>query len=133
ENGEGVFDSNSKSYDNVGDFRNDVLTTTGASDLQNNNNTTQIAEGDNSIQNATSGDILLKRNENNVATHVQVVSSSDSNSVNINQGNSGILNGVPGSSRVLGAGNPNSPFYTGTNIQAGSYNKNNGSYTRNGN
>ena len=133
ENGEGVFNSNSEKFNNIDDFRNSILTTTGASDLQNNNNTVQIIEGENSLQNAGPGDILLNRNDDNIATHVQLVSSVDENNVNIQQGNSGVLNRIPGASKVLGAGNPNSSFYTGTNIQSGSYNKSKGSFTRNGN
>lgn len=133
ENGSGTYDSNSESFDNVSEFKDGVLVTTGASDLQNNSNTTQITEGENSTNNAVAGDIILNRNDENVATHVQVVSSVEGDNVNIQQGNSGVLNRVPGASRILNASNPNSTFYTGTKAQSGTYNRNSGSYSRNGN
>ena len=40
------------------------------------------------------------------------------------QGNSDWLNRMPGSSRIFGASNPNSFFYTGTQMEICVYNKN---------
>ena len=51
--------------------------------------------------------------------------------VGISQENSGTLNAIPGTSRVLGASNPNSVFYTGKPIERGSYDVNAGVYFNN--
>ena len=120
-NGKGIYDARSDNYTDIATFKNDVLTTTGARDLQNNNNTVSS-----DISRVRGGDIIVNRNNNNVGTHIQVVTASfyiDNtdfvNGVSIAQGNSGILNEVPGSSSILGAGDPNSSFYTGKPIERG--------------
>jgi RHS repeat-associated protein len=120
-NGSGTYDARSDYYTDVGTFKNDVLTTTGARDLQNKNNTVST-----DIAGVRGGDIIVNRNNNNVGTHIQVVTASFYigntdfvNGVSVAQGNSGLLNGVPGSSSILGAGNPNSSFYTGKPIERG--------------
>ncbi len=120
-NGKGIYDARSDNYTDIATFKNDVLTTTGARDLQNNNNTVSS-----DISRVRGGDIIVNRNNNNVGTHIQVVKASfyiDNtdfvNGVSIAQGNSGILNEVPGSSSILGAGDPNSSFYTGKPIERG--------------
>jgi RHS repeat-associated protein len=120
-NGSGTYDARSDNYTDVATFKNDVLTTTGARDLQNNNNTVSS-----DISGARGGDIIVNRNSNNVGTHIQVVTAGfyiDNtdfvNGVSVAQGNSGLLNGVPGSSTIFDAGNPNSFFYTGKPIERG--------------
>ena len=120
-NGSGTYDARSDDYTDVATFKNDVLTTTGARDLQNNNNAVSS-----DISGARGGDIIVNRNNNDVGTHIQVVTAGFHigntdfvNGVSIAQGNSGILNGVPGSSRILDSGNPNSSFYTGKPIERG--------------
>lgn len=126
-NQSGTFSASSDDYSNIADFRTDVLSTTGASDLQNSSNTL-----DTKLSNAQSGDVLLKRNDSGVATHVQLVTSVSANTIGIHQGNSGILAFTPGASRFLGASNPSSIFYTGKPIQTGVYNRSTGNYTRSG-
>ncbi|MDP3443249.1 MAG: RHS repeat-associated core domain-containing protein, partial [Ignavibacteria bacterium] len=117
-NGSGTFDARSDDYTDGATFKNDVLTTTAAPDLQNNQNTTTI-----NVNQATSGDIILNRNEEGRAHHTQVVYSptNDIGVMGIKQGNSGAMNIVPGASRVFGAGNPNSSFYTGKPIESSIY------------
>ena len=131
-NGQGTYDARSDSYTDAEKFKNDILKYTGANDLQDSRNTTQI-----SISNAKTGDIILNRyNGNDIGRHVQVISNvsfvdntDNVNLVGITQGNSDWLNKIPGSSKFLGAGNPNSSFYTGTSIEKGSYNVNANVYT----
>lgn len=120
-NGSGIYDASSENYTDAATFKNDVLTTTGARDLQNDKNTVPS-----DISMAKGGDIIVNRNNKDVGTHIQVVTSGfyiDNtdfvNGISISQGNSGILNIVPGSSSILGAGNPNSSFYTGKPIEKG--------------
>lgn len=114
----GTFDARSDDYTDGATFKNDVLTKTGAPDLQNDKNTTTIISAF-----AKSGDIILNRNDDDVATHVQVVyhPTNQIGVMGIRQGNSGGLNWVPGSSRILGASNPQSAFYTGTKIENAIY------------
>jgi hypothetical protein len=117
--GEGVYDARSDAYTDMATFKNDVLTYTGAPDLQNSRNAVPIG-----INNATAGDLILNRyTDNNVARHVQVVSSpvNEIGIMGIVQGNSGVMNKVPGASRVFGAGNPASLFYTGQHIEKAIY------------
>ncbi|MEM7107051.1 MAG: DUF6443 domain-containing protein [Bacteroidota bacterium] len=122
ENGEGIFDASSESYSSVDEFKNDILSTTGAPDLQNPYNTEKVTEGEGAVLNAQAGDILLNRNDSDVATHVQVVTSNDGDFVNIRQGNS----------TPFGSSNPRSGFYVGTEIQSGSYDTTTGTYWRDG-
>lgn len=69
-NGSGTFDSRSDDYTDAATFKNDVLTSTAAPDLQNGKNTTAISGND-----AKSGDMILNRTEEGRAHHTQVVSS----------------------------------------------------------
>jgi hypothetical protein len=117
-NGSGTFDARSDNYTDVATFKNDVLTTTGARDLQNPNNTTGIA-----MNNAKSGDMILNLNNDGNAHHTQVVYSFNSQYgiASIVQGNSGIMNGMPFGSKIFHAGDPNSAFYTGLPIENGIY------------
>lgn len=124
-NGSDTYSSNSDDYDNESDFKNAVLTTTGARDLQRSENT--VAADSKNLQ---SGDILILRNSNGIGHHVQVVASSSKNSINVAQGNSGIANVIPFSSGLFGAGNPKSIFYTGTRVETGVYNLLNNTYSR---
>ena len=114
-----VFDAASDDYTDAGTFKNDILKTTAARDLQNNRNTTPIGLGA-----LGSGDIILNRNSENVATHVQLAVSRNDFAIGIMQGNSGWLNtaarhttgrGVPGAS------NPQSFTYTGTTPERAIY------------
>ncbi|OJX92485.1 MAG: hypothetical protein BGP01_07690 [Paludibacter sp. 47-17] len=120
-NDSGTYDARSDNYTDIATFKNDVLATTGARDLQNNNNTVSS-----DISRVRGADIIVNRNNNDVGTHIQVVTAGFYigntdfvNGISIAQGNSGILNGVPGSSSILGAGDPNSSFYTGKPIERG--------------
>jgi hypothetical protein len=122
-NGEGTFDASSTEFNSPQNFANKVLTTTGANDLISFGNTTQVPLG--KLQ---SGDILVERRNGKTGNHVQVVGTTTSSSIYIYQGNSGGLNAIPGSSRILGAGNPASPFYTGTGIETGHIYKVTGTY-----
>ena len=117
-NGSGTYDARSDKYTDAETFKNDVLTSTAAPDLQNNQNTSTIGSSQ-----ATSGDIILNRNQAGIPTHAQVVTSPENNMgvMGIKQGNSGAMNIVPGASRVFGAGNPNSAFYTGKPIESAIY------------
>lgn len=124
-NDSGTFSAASDSFNSTSEFKDAVLTTTGARDLQNPMNTVGA-----SLSNPQPGDLFLLRNNQNTAFHVQQVIHVDKQKIQIAQGNSGFLNSIPGSSRVLGAGNPNSPFYTGTRIQLGVYDRNTGNYQR---
>jgi len=117
-NGSGTFDARYDNYTDVATFKNDVLTTTGARDLQNTNNTTGIT-----MNNAKSGDIILNVNNEGNAHHTQVLYSFNPKYgiASIVQGNSGAMNIIPGASSILGAGNPNSAFYTGQPIESAIY------------
>lgn len=118
ENGQGLFDARSDSYSDVATFKNDVLNFTGAPDLQNSRNTLAI-----NINGSNTGDIILNRNSDNIASHVQVIYSpqNEIGVMGIVQGNSGALNIIPGSSWALGASNPSSSSYTGQRIEKAIY------------
>jgi RHS repeat-associated protein len=124
-NGSGTLSSNSDDFDNASEFKNAVLKNTGAKDLQRPENTVAADS-----KNLLPGDVLVLRNSEGQGHHVQVVTSTSKNTVNIAQGNSGIANKIPGSSYVFGAGNPRSPFYTGTHVETGTYILSNGTYAR---
>jgi RHS repeat-associated protein len=124
QNGSGTYDARSDNYTDMATFKNDVLMTTGARDLQNPNNTIETK-----IMGSKSGDIIINRNDNNIGHHIQVITAPEIDGVvGISQGNSGILNGVRVVSGVLNAGNPRSLFYTGKSIERGSYDINAGVY-----
>ena len=124
-NGSGIYDSRSDKYSSYTKFKNDILKTTGARDLQNNHNTQSISEN-----NAQVGDIILNRNGDNTPTHVQLVYYINEDIWGIAQGNSNFLNKVPGASRLLNASDPNSWFYIGTNIQFAEYHTSKDEYKR---
>jgi hypothetical protein len=127
-NGSGMYDAASDDFNNFDDFKNAVLSTTGARDLQNPLNTDTWSLG-----HVQKGDMLLKRGEGGIANHTQLVTSIDNSSIGIHQGNSSWWYKVPGSSRILNAGNSTSPFYVGQSVQSGSYKKFSGAYNRSGN
>ena len=124
-NGSGIYDSRSDKYSSYTEFKNDILKTTGAIDLQNNHNTQSISEN-----NAQVGDIILNRNGDNTPTHVQLVYYINEDIWGIAQGNSNFLNKVPGASRLLNASDPNSRFYIGANIQFAEYHTSKDEYKR---
>ena len=125
-NGQGTFSAASDQFNNVADFRNAILTSTGARDLQNSQNTSGVMLHDTNV-----GDMLLVRSNGRTVNHVQLVTSMAENSVGIHQGNSGILNSVPGASKFLDASNPRSWFYTGVPVQTGTWSRK-GDYSRDG-
>jgi hypothetical protein len=116
-NEQGTFSASSDKYKDYESFKNDVLTYTGAKDLQNNLNTIPINSSA-----ANAGDIILNRNSQNIATHAQQITYKNSlGIIGIHQGNSGLINIVPGASRIFAAGNPTSLFYTGKPVEIGIY------------
>ena len=123
----GVFNAKSDAYSSVDQFKGDVLSHAGAPDLQKAENTKPIA-----LKDVAPGDTLLKRDSQGLAMHVQLVVGANAGSIDIRQGNSGLLNIFRGASR-LGASDPKSIFYTGQSVQSGTYNLFNGGYTRDGN
>jgi RHS repeat-associated protein len=122
-NGSGTYDV-SNYQGNFDDFKNDILTTTGASDVQNN--TVDVKTGE-----AKAGDIvLLDQDGNNKSDHVQVITktyqpeNTDTQFNYIQQGNQRTL--FEGSSITIGSGNPRgdtkmgiSRDYTGTTVSGG--------------
>ncbi len=82
-NASGTYDARSDNYTDIATFKNDVLTTTGARDLQNNNNTVPS-----DISRVRGGDIIVNRNNNDVGTHIQVVTAG------FYIGNTDFVNGV---------------------------------------
>ncbi|MDR1544933.1 MAG: hypothetical protein LBS50_11145 [Prevotellaceae bacterium] len=121
-NGSGKYDARSDNYTDVETFKNDILKTSGARDMQNNNNTVSV-----DIANSRSGDMILNRNSANNAGHVQVITSinyyDDTNFVefvSIAQGNTGIGT-IRGIGRIFDTYNPASSFYTGQPIAKGTY------------
>jgi len=114
-NGSGTFNAASDQFTDVAGFTNTVLTTTGASDLQNPANTVGV-----DMSQLSAGDLLLTRSNGVTANHVQLVTSVSDNYMGIHQGSVTWLNGLPGASRILGASNPTSIFYAGTPITHGS-------------
>ena len=112
-----ILDAGNEAYDNIEDFRNDVLETTGANDLVN----TSVEQDKNDMR---KGDLLLHSNEETGrVNHTQVVTYSDNDVVRIFQGN---LKG-----RIFSS-NPKNILYGGTAIQRGVYNKQTGNYIREG-
>ena len=122
-NEQGTFDATSDKYTDFESFKNDILKSSGAPDFQNDLNTTPVP-----LSQVDAGTLILNRNSNNTATHMQMVWLVDSKfgnqegikTINIVQGNSGWLNNIPGGGRIGGA-NPTSLLYTGTSIQSGVY------------
>ncbi|MFC1761474.1 toxin TcdB middle/N-terminal domain-containing protein [Planctomycetota bacterium] len=127
--GSGVFNASSDDYSNVDSFRTTVLTRTGASDLQKDENTRRI-----DIGNASKGDLVLSTNERGRADHTQLITSKSSDVIGIHQGNYR----KDRLSFVSYKANPKDPFfYKGSKIQQGKFVKDSGTqtytYTREGN
>jgi RHS repeat-associated protein len=120
-NGKGTFSAASDDFTDVAGFTDKVLSTTGASDLQNPANTVGV-----DMNQVGAGDLLLTRSNDVTANHVQLVTSVSNNSMTIYQGNANLFNGIPGASRFLGASNPNSLFYAGVSVTRGAIYFNNG-------
>ena len=120
-NGSGTY--RPQDYNSIEDFTNDVLTTSGANDLQEYNNTVKI-----NIDEAASGDIILERKDGIYGNHAMMIEYTTNISIYTIQGNSNYLNGIYGSSKILGAGNPSSLFYCGKLIEIGRINISSGDY-----
>ncbi len=113
QNGSGTYDVSSDAFSNAADFKNAVLGTTGARDLQRVFNTKSV-----SISNVQSGDMLLFRDRSPKANHVQVVRGASDNLVGIGQGDTnGLLRYLPAAKW------PNSPTYAGKEITFGMYDR----------
>ena len=99
QNGSGIYSNHSNDFSDSETFINRILSTTAASDLQNNNNTLPV----DSRLNASEGDIILFRNENGRAKHTQVIVAVEYYGSNplyqIRQGNMWL----PGSQEVVGS------------------------------
>jgi hypothetical protein len=121
ENGKGVFSSNSNKYKNVEQFRNAVLSSTGANDLLNFSNTVIS-------NNLSSGDLLLLDTglpggtHDDKVSHVQVVTDFIAPS--------GVISIAQGSTRKRGSANPSSSKYIGVPITRGNYHLLNDTYSR---
>ncbi|OGU58587.1 MAG: hypothetical protein A2X64_05020 [Ignavibacteria bacterium GWF2_33_9] len=120
-NGSGTF--RPQDFNSIEAFTNTVLGTTGADDLQRYGNTITIAS-----DNISSGDLLLERKDGVHGNHVMMAEFSTNSSLYTIQGNSNLLNGIPGSNKFLRAGYPNSFFYCGKPIEAGRISISNGIY-----
>ena len=121
-NESGTYDASSKNYDNVDDYKHDVLKTTAAVDLLNN--TTEVKKSE-----LLAGDIILHKNEKGRIHHTQVVTFSNNNITLIKQGN---FDWGP----IRNSSDPDSwggRRYIGAKIQTGMYINKNGDYVRNGN
>ena len=117
-----TLDAASDKYKDYETFKNDVLKTTGAPELQNNANTNP-ADKTVKGQEFSPGTIILNRNDKNVATHVQMIAANGyakdgSPLALIIQGNSGALNVIPSFGR---GGNPKSSLYTGKTLESAAY------------
>lgn len=120
-NGTGVYDARSNAYSDVESFKNDVLKSTGARDLQSKKNTLPTNK-------PSSGDIVVNRHANGMGHHIQLVQGGDQECLFLYQGNSNFLNSVPGASR-LGASSPGSLLYAGKGIELAVYNTKTDYYT----
>lgn len=110
-------------------FETQVLTTTGASDLENDFNAIFLAERNDinlaiTAKTVQPGDLFLIRKRISRAHHIQMITDISTKKlvVEIYQGTSGAGNTVPGASRFLSAGDPDSFSYTGVLVQRGSIN-----------
>jgi hypothetical protein len=114
----GTFNPTDAIYTSVDDYKNAVLKTSGANDLANNNNTTEI-----SMDKAKKGDlILLKTHDDSIKyNHTQVITKITDTQTEISQGN---LN-----YRILSQ-DPSSSFYGGVDIQEGAYFKDNSYFNK---
>ena len=108
-----MFDANSKEFDDVGQFKNNVASSLGAIDVLVNS-TSLDSSGD-----LKSGDILF----DSQVSHIQVVDKNTTESITIYQGNLG-----------LGwSADPTSIGYKGVDVQTGKYDKKTGDYKRDSN
>ena len=114
-NGEGVFDPSSKDFENVEDFTNAVMSTTGARDMQFETNTLEVSTSE-----LKKGDMIINRWDDGPASHVQLVTGTDGDVVKIHQGNTHGL-----------SSDPTSIFYAGTTIQTATWNRSTDFYKRN--
>ncbi|MEN9301662.1 MAG: hypothetical protein RL264_91 [Bacteroidota bacterium] len=114
-NESGVYNQENYSKGDFKSFYSDVLTTTGANDLQTNSN--KIGERKEGLLNAEVGDIVLVYGINNRYSHSQLIISKDDNKIGIRQGNTEHREWFQGESS-----NPYSNYYVGENIQRGEYN-----------
>jgi hypothetical protein len=116
-NQSGAYSAAADAFTDVQGFRNSVLETTGARDLQNPLNTTAVA-----LSGIATGDLLLGRRETGVAFHTQVVTSIEPNAIGIHQGNFG-------TSLFNRTSDPSSWFYKGAPVQRGTINLESGVFT----
>jgi hypothetical protein len=116
-NQSGSYSAAAEAFTDVQGFRNTVLETTGARDLQNPLNTTAVAFSD-----IASGDLLLGRRESGVAFHTQVVTSVQSGAIGIHQGNFN-------DRWYTFSSDPSSSFYLGAPVQRGTINLESGVFT----
>ncbi|MBK9284056.1 MAG: RHS repeat protein [Sphingobacteriaceae bacterium] len=114
----GTFNPTDAIYTSVAEYKNAVLRTSGANDLANNKNTTEV-----SIDKAKQGDmILLKTHDDSIKyNHTQVITKITDTQTEISQGN---LN-----YRILSQ-DPSSTFYGGVDIQEGAYFKDNSYFNK---
>jgi hypothetical protein len=112
-NGEGTHDASSDKFTSVDEFKTEVLKTSGARDLANTENTLRSPK-------AEAGSLILMKNgDSRKVNHTQVVTSANSSTIEIAQGN---LN-----YRILSQ-DPSNPFYGGVQIQRGRHELKNGQY-----
>jgi len=118
---ERTYSSNSNEFNSIEGFKTAVLSTTGARDLMKSSNTVPMQ-----LQYLTRGDLLLldtglpNGQHDGIKEHVQVVTNSNSQSVDIAQGSLG----------RRGSSNPNARNYIGVPITRGSYNLSTNNYQR---
>jgi len=114
-NGTGIYDARSAEYSDVASFKNDVLKSTGAPDLQSPRNTLPV-------DCPQSGDLVINRHDDGQGHHIQLIGGNIDGNLVVYQGSSTFLNSIHGSSRILGASNPSSMFYAGQNIRLAVFN-----------
>lgn len=116
-NQSGSYNAAADAFTDVQGFRNTVLETTGARDLQNPLNTSAVA-----LSGIATGDLLLGRGQNGVAFHTQVVTSIEPDAIGIHQGNFG-------PSLFNRTSDPSSWFYKGAQVQRGTIDLESGVFT----
>jgi hypothetical protein len=116
-NQSGSYSAAADAFTDVQGFRNTVLETTGARDLQNPLNTTAVALSD-----VATGDLLLGRNQAGIAFHTQMVTSVQTGAIGIHQGNFG-------TNWYNRTSDPSSWFYIGAPVQRGTINLETGVFT----
>jgi Leucine-rich repeat (LRR) protein len=113
-NGAGTFNPSSKEFNDVEQFTNAVMSTTGARDFQNEANTTEVATSE-----VEKGDMLINRWDDGPASHVQLVTGIEGEKVKIHQGNTKGF-----------SSDPTSIFYAGTAVQTGTWDRSTDFYQR---